>query len=173
MSEPNHPTSPTQHPAPHKQPQRAPLPVTTPEPVQDSLWAQMGGTEMFTALVDKFYEGVANDPELLPMYPEDDLAGAKHRLRTFLEQYFGGPKTYGEERGHPRLRMRHAPFPVSPSAKEAWLRNMRVAMDHVQLSPMHEQLVWDYFERAATSMINTYDGGPAPAAGQSIPDRLS
>src|SRR5690625_5977854 len=79
----------------------------------------------------------------------------------FLEQYWGGPKAYGERRGHPRLRMRHAPFPVSPAAKDAWLRHMNAALDEVALAPMHDAAMRDYFERAAHSMINTHDGGEA------------
>lgn len=145
----------------------------SPHPEQISFYEAVGGHETFVRLVDRFYEGVAEDPELRPMYPEEDLTGARHRLCTFLEQYWGGPKTYGEERGHPRLRMRHAVFPVSPSARDAWLRQMRHALDSLDLAPLHEQTLWDYLERAAHSMINTVDGGEAPAAGQTVPDRLS
>ena len=107
------------------------------------------------------------------MYPEEDLTGAKHRLETFLAQYWGGPRTYSEERGHPRLRIRHATFPVSPSARDAWLRHMRTALDELELPPLHEQTLWDYLERAAHSLLNTVDGGEAPAAGREIPGRLS
>src|SRR5699024_408670 len=114
-----------------------------------SFYEAVGGHETFARLVDRFYEGVADDPELRPMYPEEDLTGAKHRLCTFLEQYWGGPKTYGAERGHPRLRMRHAVFPVSPSARDAWLRHMRTALDSLELAPLHEQTLWDYLDRAA------------------------
>lgn len=145
----------------------------TPEPEQISFFDAVGGHATFEALVDRFYEGVAEDPLLRPMYPEEDLTGAKWRLQTFLEQYWGGPKTYGEQRGHPRLRMRHAPFPVSPSARDAWLRHMRDAIDTLELAPLYEQTLWDYLERAAHSMLNTADGGEAPAAGQQVPDRLS
>ena len=142
-------------------------------PVAETFFDQVGGHATFTALVDRFYEGVAEDPLLRPMYPEEDLSGAKERLQTFLEQYWGGPKTYGAQRGHPRLRMRHAPFPVSPAARDAWLAHMRAAVDSLELSPLHEQTLWDYLERAAHSMLNTVDGGPAPMAGGSVPDRLS
>lgn len=141
-------------------------------PVDPSFYDDIGGHDTFVALVDRFYEGVAEDPLLRPMYPEADLTGAKERLRTFLEQYWGGPKTYSEQRGHPRLRMRHAPFPVSPSARDAWLRHMRDAVDSLDLAPIHEAPLWDYLERAAHSMLNTHDGGEAPAAGQTIPSRL-
>ncbi|MDN5821640.1 MAG: globin [Brachybacterium sp.] len=149
--------------------------MTSPAPqsAQISFYEAVGGHETFERLVDRFYEGVAEDPELRPMYPEEDLAGAKHRLCTFLEQYWGGPKTYGAERGHPRLRMRHAVFPVSPSARDAWLRHMRTALDTLELAPLHEQTLWDYLDRAAQSLVNTVDGGEAPAAGQAVPGQLS
>lgn len=140
---------------------------------QSSFFAAVGGHETFTALVDAFYAGVAEDPLLRPMYPEEDLTGAKERLQTFLEQYWGGPKTYGEQRGHPRLRIRHAPFPVSPAARDAWLRHMRAAVDSLDLAALHEQMLWDYLERAAHSMVNTVDGGEAPMPGGQVPDHLS
>ena len=107
---------------------------------QQTFFEAVGGHDTFVTLVDRFYEGVAEDPLLRPMYPEEDLTGAKHRLSTFLEQYWGGPKTYGEERGHPRLRMRHAPFPVSPAARDAWLRHMRTAVDSLELPPLLEEI---------------------------------
>lgn len=146
--------------------------MTTP-PAQISFYEAVGGHPTFEALIDRFYEGVAEDPLLRPMYPEEDLTGAKDRFRTFLEQYWGGPKTYGEQRGHPRLRMRHAPFPVSPSARDAWLGHMRDAIDSLDLPPLHADTLWDYMDRAAHSMVNTVDGGEAPAAGQTIPDHLT
>jgi hemoglobin len=123
-------------------------------------------------LVDRFYEGVAEDPLLRPMYPEQDLTGARERLMMFLEQYWGGPKTYGETRGHPRLRIRHAPFPVSPAARDAWLAHMRDAVDSLELPPLLADTLWDYLERAAHSMVNTHDGGEAPMAGRQVPDKL-
>jgi hemoglobin len=122
--------------------------------------------------VDRFYEGVAEDPLLRPMYPEQDLTGARERLMMFLEQYWGGPKTYGETRGHPRLRIRHAPFPVSPAARDAWLAHMRDAVDSLELPPLLADTLWDYLERAAHSMVNTHDGGEAPMAGRQVPDKL-
>lgn len=132
----------------------------------------IGGHEAFVALVDRFYEGVAADPLLRPMYPEEDLAGARERLTMFLEQYWGGPKTYGERRGHPRLRIRHAVFPVSPAARDAWLGHMRAAVDSLELPPLQAETLWDYLERAAHSLVNTHDGGQAPMAGQDVPGRL-
>ena len=143
-----------------------------PQPARVSFYEEIGGHETFVRLVDRFYEGVAEDPLLRPMYPEEDLTGAKHRLRTFLEQYWGGPKTYGAERGHPRLRIRHAVFPVSPAAMDAWLHHMLAAVRSLQLAPLHEATLSDYFDRAAHSLVNTVDGGEAPAAGQPIPGHL-
>lgn len=137
-----------------------------------SFYDEMGGEDTFVRLVDRFYDGVAEDPLLRPMYPEQDLTGANDRLRMFLVQYWGGPKDYGATRGHPRLRIRHAPFPVSPAAKDAWLRHMRDAVDSLGLSPLHEQTLWDYLDRAAHSLVNTVDGGQAPMAGQAVPGHL-
>jgi len=92
------------------------------------------------------------------MYPEEDLGPAKRRFLMFLEQYWGGPTTYGEERGHPRLRMRHQPFRVTPEAKDAWLHHMRTAVDALDLPPLYEGTLWDYMERAALSMVNSPSG---------------
>lgn len=142
------------------------------DPDSGTVYEAVGGHEAFVRLVDRFYEGVADDPLLRPMYPEEDLGPAKDRLRMFLEQYWGGPKEYGAQRGHPRLRIRHATFAVSPSARDAWLRHMRAALESLQLAPMLEEMMWDYLERAAISLVNTHDGGEAPMAGQEIPDRL-
>ena len=123
----------------------------------DSFYAAIGGHETFVRLVDEFYRGVAEDPVLRPMYPEQDLGPAAERLTLFLEQYWGGPTTYSDERGHPRLRMRHAPFKVNPDARDRWLLHMRAAVDSLDLAPMHQAQLWDYLERAAYSMLNTFD----------------
>ena len=123
----------------------------------DSFYAAVGGHETFVRLVDEFYRGVAEDPVLRPMYPEQDLGPAAERLTLFLEQYWGGPTTYSDERGHPRLRMRHAPFKVNPDARDRWLAHMRTAVDSLGLAPIHESQLWDYLERAAFSMINTFE----------------
>jgi hemoglobin len=88
------------------------------------------------------------------MYPEEDLGPAEDRLRGFLEQYWGGPGTYSEERGHPRLRMRHAPYVVDTDARDRWLLHMRAAVTDLKLAPMYESVLWDYLERAAWSMVN-------------------
>jgi hemoglobin len=122
-----------------------------------SFFDVVGGHETFRRLVHRFYEGVATDPLLRPMYPEEDLAGAEERLTLFLEQYWGGPGTYSQQRGHPRLRMRHMPFKVNPAARDAWLRHMRDAVESLDLPPAHEELLWDYLERAAHSMVNTFE----------------
>ena len=123
----------------------------------DSFYTAIGGHETFVRLVDEFYRGVADDPVLRPMYPEQDLGPAAERLTLFLEQYWGGPTTYSDERGHPRLRMRHAPFKVNPDARDRWLLHMRAAVDSLDLAPMHQAQLWDYLERAAYSMLNTFD----------------
>ena len=91
------------------------------------------------------------------MYPKDDMVGAEDRLRMFLEQYWGGPGTYSEQRGHPRLRMRHVPFHINPDARDRWLRHMRSAVDAANLAPVHEATLMDYLDRAAHAMVNTFD----------------
>ena len=121
----------------------------------ESLYDAVGGEQVFRQLVDRFYEGVALDPVLRPLYPDEDLTAAKQRLRMFLEQYWGGPTTYSEQRGHPRLRMRHAPFQVDQAAHDAWLKHMRVAVDELGLSEEHEHTLWNYLTYAAASMVNT------------------
>lgn len=125
--------------------------------VTETVWAQVGGTETFERLVRTFYDGVRADPVLAPMYPDADWEGAIWRLRAFLEQYWGGPATYSEERGHPRLRMRHTPFKVTPDARDRWLRHMHAALDEAQLPPLHDAAFRDYVERAAHAMVNTFE----------------
>jgi hemoglobin len=129
-----------------------------PEQVPDeqvSFYEAIGGHETFVKLVDRFYAGVAADEVLRPLYPEADLGPAAERLRMFLEQYWGGPTTYSEQRGHPRLRLRHAPFRVDSTARDHWLLNMREAVDSLALPPAYESVLWTYLERAAWSMLNT------------------
>ena len=127
------------------------------EPVGGSLWSEIGGRPTFEKLVREFYVGVAADEVLRPMYPEADLEGAIQRLTGFLEQYWGGPTTYSEQHGHPRLRMRHMPFKVNPDARDRWLAHMRVAVDSLELSPLHDATLWGYLERAAHAMVNTFE----------------
>ena len=122
---------------------------------QPTFYDEVGGHETFVRLVHRFYEGVASDPELRALYPEDDLGAAEVRLRMFLEQYWGGPTTYSEQRGHPRLRMRHVPYAVTFDMRDRWLHHMRDAVDELGLAPAHELLLWDYLERAAHSLVNT------------------
>ena len=120
-----------------------------------TFFEQVGGEPVFRRLVHSFYQGVAGDPLLRPMYPEQDLGPAEERLALFLMQYWGGPRTYSDERGHPRLRMRHAPFTVDRAAHDAWLHHMRAAVDELGLAEEHRQQLWDYLEYAAASMVNT------------------
>jgi hemoglobin len=120
----------------------------------DTFYAAVGGEETFRRLVDAFYAGVADDPILRPLYPEADLGPAAERLRMFLIQYWGGPSTYSDERGHPRLRMRHAPFAIGIAQRDAWLRHMHDALISLDLPPAYAQTLWDYLRTAANSMRN-------------------
>ena len=114
--------------------------------------------ERAAVIADSGPDPIRTDAVLLPMYPEQpDLEGAIQRLTGFLEQYWGGPTTYSEERGHPRLRMRHAPFKVNPDARDRWLKHMRAAVDTLELSPLHDATLWAYLDRAAQAMVNTLD----------------
>ncbi len=128
------------------------------EAVQGNFWEQVGGRATFEKLVRAFYDGIRTDDVLLPLYPEQpELEGAIQRLTGFLEQYWGGPTTYSEERGHPRLRMRHLPFKVNPDARDRWLGHMRAALDTLELPPLHDATLWAYLDRAAHAMVNTFD----------------
>lgn len=138
------------------------------DPSGPSLYERVGGEPFFVALVDRFYEGVEADPVLRPMYPED-LTDAKRHLVLFLVQYWGGPTTYQEERGHPRLRMRHAPFPVDVAARDAWLAAMGRAVVEAGLPESEESELLRYFVMAATHLINADDA--PPARGTTIPIR--
>ena len=122
-----------------------------------SFYEEIGGESFFTDLVSQFYAQVALDPILRPMYPETDLKAAALRLQWFLEQYWGGPTTYQENRGHPRLRMRHAEFHVNLAAHDAWLKAMRTAVDGVEMKPELRQQLWSYLEMAAAAMVNQPD----------------
>ncbi|WP_240769565.1 globin [Nocardioides sp.] len=116
---------------------------------------EIGGFETFRRIVSRFYEGVAEDEVLRPMYPEADLSAAEERFLHFLVQYWGGPTTYSDQRGHPRLRMRHAPFSVNLEARDRWLGHFRAALDSVELTPEQDARFWDYVTHAATFMVNT------------------
>jgi hemoglobin len=127
-----------------------------------SLYEEVGGASTFERLVHAFYEGVAADPPLRALYPEEDLAPAERRLRMFLTQYFGGPSTYSEERGHPRLRMRHAPFPVTLDMRDRWMRHMLDAVEVAGIPEPQAEQMRDYFLRAAHMLVNTDDGHGHP-----------
>ena len=132
---------------------RPQLDVTNPDR-PESLYDAIGGEPTFRRLVDAFYAGVAGDPALRALYPEEDLGPASERLRLFLIQYWGGPSTYSQNRGHPRLRMRHAPFAIGVAARDAWLRHMRAALDSLELPARYDRMMWQYFLTAADSMRN-------------------
>ena len=123
-----------------------------PEPA--TFYEAVGGEPTFRRLVARFYEGVATDPVLRPLYPEPELAAAEERLRLFLIQYWGGPTTYSDNRGHPRLRMRHAPFAIGPAERDAWLRHMTGAVSSLELEPQLEAQLMTYLRGAAEAMMN-------------------
>ena len=139
-------------------------PADGTEKQQATPYELMGGAPFFDALVRRFYEGIADDTVLRPMYPEGDLAPAERRLRMFLAQYWGGPTDYSDERGHPRLRLRHAPYPVDDVARQHWLAHMRLALDITiadqGLAPVLEDELWRYMIGAAQAMVNSPGPGP-------------
>ena len=123
----------------------------------NALYERVGGEEFFFELVDRFYLQVAGDPLLRPLYPED-LSESRRHLALFLIQYWGGPSTYNEQRGHPRLRMRHAPFVIGPAERDAWLRHMVSAVAAMagttDLSDVDAAELTAYFDMAAHSLVN-------------------
>ena len=119
-----------------------------------TVYDRVGGMPFFERLVDRFYDGVAADPVLRPVYPERDLTGARHRLTLFLAQYWGGPRTYDEERGHPRLRMRHFPFAIGPAERDRWLVHMRAAIDASDAPEDARARLHEYMTMAADAMRN-------------------
>lgn len=125
---------------------------------QTSYYDAVGGAETFRLLVARFYQEVAEDELLRPLYPEEDLGPAERRMRMFLEQYWGGPRTYSDERGHPRLRMRHSPYRIGPLERDAWLRCMHTAIASIgpeRMDDIHRKMLIDYVEMAAQSMVNS------------------
>jgi hemoglobin len=122
-----------------------------------TLYEEFGGESFFVDLVSAFYAQVAMDPILRPMYPESDLKAAATRLQWFLEQYWGGPTTYQENRGHPRLRMRHAEFHINIAAHDAWVKAMRTAVDGMEMKAELKEKLWSYLEMAAAAMVNQPD----------------
>ncbi len=126
---------------------------------EPTFYEQIGGMPVIERVVARFYAEVAEDEVLSAMYPDADLAdgSAARRLAMFLAQYWGGPTTYSQERGHPRLRMRHAPFVVNRDAKERWLTHFRAGLDEVALPPELDARFWDYVNYAAEFMLNSDD----------------
>jgi hemoglobin len=122
-----------------------------------SFYEQVGGEAFFADLTSQFYAVVATDPILRPLYPDEDMKGAAQRLQWFLSQYWGGPTTYQENRGHPRLRMRHSQFTIGIAARDAWLRAMKTAVDGVEIKEDLKEQLWDYLELAADAMVNQPD----------------
>ena len=132
-----------------------------------SFYEAAGGEETFRRLARLFYEGVAADPGLRAVYPSKDLGPAEEHLRLFLMQYWGGPATYNELRGHPRLRMRHRHFTIGEAERDAWLRHMRAALDQIGLDPALDTQLWDYLVMAAHSLVNAPSGPVQPDLGLS------
>jgi hemoglobin len=128
--------------------------VADEQTVEITLYEAAGGMPFFKALVDAFYEGIVTDAVLLPLYPSDDLDGARHRLTLFLAQYWGGPMTYMEERGHPKLRMRHMPFHVGPAERDHWLLHMAAAVERVTVPGAIRDALMSYFVPAAEHLRN-------------------
>lgn len=123
-----------------------------------------GGQPFFESLVAAFYERVAQDPILRPMYPDEDLAAAERRLCLFLQQYWGGPGTYSAERGHPKLRMRHVPYAIDSVARDRWLTLMHDAVVEQNMPEAAERVLWQYLVGAAFAMQNVMDDAPGPDA---------
>jgi hemoglobin len=121
---------------------------------QNTFYEKVGGQKTFSQLISHFYGLVATDPILRPMYPERDLKAAALRLQMFLEQYWGGPTTYSEQRGHPRLRMRHAPFHISRVEHDAWINCMQQAVDDLKIDQDLKDELWSYLTQAAAAMVN-------------------
>jgi hemoglobin len=119
-----------------------------------SMYEAIGGEPAFRRLVQRFYVEVAADPELRKVYPSRDLGPAEEHLRLFLMQYWGGPASYNELRGHPRLRWRHRHFSIGPAERDAWLRHMRTALDELELDQEHDAQLWEYLVMAAHSLVN-------------------
>jgi hemoglobin len=135
---------------------------TGPQPINlegveaATFFDSVGGHATFEALVSGFYARVPHDAVLAPIYEGHPYADAAERLQLFLEQYWGGPRTYSEVRGHPRLRARHAEFRIDRAARDAWLTNMRAALDDLELAPDADRVLWDYLVTAADMLVNTH-----------------
>ena len=123
--------------------------------MSETFYIDIGGHDFFVALVAGFYEGIESDEVLRPMYPEGDLTQAKHHLTMFLEQYWGGPRTYQTERGHPRLRMRHAEFVIDDDARDRWIAHMKTSLEKQNVPTDLRDELWSYLESAAHSLVNS------------------
>lgn len=119
-----------------------------------TIYEAVGGEAFFVSLVDRFYQDVEQDPILKPMYPAEDMEGARRRLHLFLMQYFGGPDTYSQERGHPRLRGRHMPFAIGQAERDAWMSHMLKSLKQADADEEIKIQMLDYFDRVATFMMN-------------------
>jgi hemoglobin len=122
-----------------------------------TIYEQVGGMTTFERLTDNFYDRIEQDPLLRPMFPAS-LDEPKHRLALFLAQFFGGPETYSEQRGHPRLRARHLPFPIGRQQRDAWVGHMLAAIDAVEIPEPARTQMQRYFQDAATFLINQFPG---------------
>jgi hemoglobin len=136
------------------------VPADSGRPAPVTFYEAVGGEQTFTRLVHRFYQEVAADPELRPLYPTRDLGPAEEHLRLFLIQYWGGPSAYHQLRGHPRLRMRHVPFRIGEKERDLWLRHMRTALDEIALPDVLDAQLWDYLVMAAHSLVNSAPEGP-------------
>jgi hemoglobin len=123
----------------------------------ESFYDRVGGHETFRKLTHRFYQGVAADPELRALYPEADLGPAEEHFRMFLEQYWGGPSTYSQDRGHPRLRMRHAPFKITLTQRDRWLTHIMAAVDSLELPEEDDLILRTYLNQAAASLVNSME----------------
>lgn len=140
-----------------------------PQQASTTPFEQFGGSAFFDSLIDAFYSRVADDEILRPMYPPGSLDGAKWRLRAFLEQYWGGPSDYSDQRGHPRLRMRHAGFAIDSRARDRWLAHMRDSLEEQDLPPAAQEVLWRYLQGAAFAMQNVPDEPPPGTVFQAEP----
>jgi hemoglobin len=143
---------------PHPLAPPGPQPISIEGSQAPTFYDSVGGHDTFEAIVSGFYARVSTDPVLVAIYPEDDWAAAARRLLMFLEQYWGGPRTYSEVRGHPRLRARHAEFAIDREAHDHWLSHMRAALDDVGLEPAADEMLWSYLRTAAEMLINMPEG---------------
>lgn len=134
--------------------------MSTADTSETTPYQVFGGHDFFVSLVGSFYARVADDEVLRPMYPPGSLEAAQWRLQAFLEQYWGGPTDYSDQRGHPRLRMRHAAFHIDSRARDRWLTHMRAAVDEQQLPPEQDEVLWRYLQGAAFGLQNVADDPP-------------